>query len=162
MNTLKLLLLALTLSLVSTACADDASSPPEDPDEGIPFRSEGTLAFVREGDTLIAINIEVADNDSARTRGLMGRTSLPDSSGMLFIFPTEEEQSFWMANTQLSLDMFFADADSHIVRVAKYTTPLSSKSVTSQGPAQFVVETPAGFADQHGIVEGDRVTWERE
>lgn len=162
MNSPKLLLLALILSLAGTACTDDASAPPESPNEEIPFREEGTLAFVREGDTLTAINIEVADNDSARTRGLMGRTSLPDSSGMLFIFPSEEEQSFWMANTPLSLDMFFAGADSQIVRIAKYTTPLSSESVTSQGPAQFVVETPAGFADQHGIVEGDRVVWERE
>lgn len=161
MNTSKLLLLALILSLACAACADD-STLPEDTGEEIPFRKEGTLAFVREGDTLAAVNIEVADNDSARTRGLMGRTSLPDSSGMLFIFPTEEEQSFWMANTPLSLDMFFVGADSQVVRIAKYTTPLSSESVSSQGPAQFVVETPAGFADRHGIVEGDRVTWERE
>lgn len=162
MNTLKLLLLALTLSLASAACADDTSSPPEGSGEEIPFQKEGSLAFVREGDTLTTINVEIADTDSARTRGLMGRESLPDSSGMLFIFPTEEEQGFWMANTQLSLDMFFAGADSQIVRIAKYTTPLSSENVESEEPAQFVVETPAGFADQHGIVEGDRVVWERE
>lgn len=159
MNTRTLLIL---LALLVAGCGDEpaASSASEAPT--IPFEQEGTLAFVRGADTLTTITIEIADTDSARTRGLMERTSLPEMSGMLFVFEREEPQSFWMSNTPLSLDILFANADSQIVRVAKYTTPYSTNLVRSEAPAQFVVEVPAGFADRYGIVEGDRIRWARE
>jgi hypothetical protein len=45
------------------------------------------------------LTVEIADSSSLRTRGLMWRTSLPEGTGMLFIFPAEVVQSFWMRNT---------------------------------------------------------------
>ncbi len=156
-------LLLLFCLILPAGCADEAEAPPERPaGEAIPFDREGTLAFVRGGDTLTTIAIEIAETDSARTRGLMERTSLPEQSGMLFIFQQEEQQRFWMANTPLALDLFFADADSQIVRVARYARPFSPDPIFSEAPAQFVVEVPAGFADRYGTVEGDRITWQRE
>jgi hypothetical protein len=154
------------LLLLATSCQqpdvepDDASAT--DTTETIPFRPDGALAFTAEGDTITTVTIEIADTDSARARGLMQRESLPDQSAMLFIFPRERVQSFWMANTPLALDLFFVDADSQIVSIAKYTRPFSDESIVSEGPARFVIETPAGFADTFGIVEGNRVRWERE
>ena len=127
----------------------------------IPFDSEGELVFVRDGQVIDTIQIEIADTDSARTRGLMQRQGLPPQSGMLFVFDQEEPQSFWMANTPLSLDMFFVDADSQIVSIKKYTRPLSPESVVSDAPAQYVIETAAGFADSRGITVGSRVQWQR-
>ncbi len=160
------LLLAGGLLLALGACADDespGSSPPADAGTpAIPFRPDGTLAFVRGDDTLSTIAIEVAATDSARERGLMGRPSLPEESGMLFTFEREEERGFWMGDTPLSLDLFFANADSQIVSITKYARPYSPESIPSGAPARFVVEVPAGFADSEGIVEGDRVTWRRE
>ena len=110
---------------------------------------------------LADLEIEIADDDSSRTRGMMQRTDLPGDRGMLFIFPDEEDRGFWMANTPLSLDLIFIDADSTIVSIAKYMRPLSPQDVPSNGPARFVLEVIAGNADTIGIVEGDRVTWER-
>ena len=91
----------------------------------------------------------------------MQRASLPDSSGMLFLFPQTEQSGFWMANTPLSLDIIFVNADSQIVDIAKYTKPLSSKNIPSQAPYRYVVEVPAGFTDTHGLVEGNRISWTR-
>lgn len=141
--------------------ADGADSTAAAEEETIPFRRDGTLTFERSGAALTEIAVEIAATDSARTRGLMQRASLPQESGMLFIFPRAEEQGFWMANTPLALDLFFAGADSQIVSIAKYTKPYSASTVRSEAPAQFVVETPAGFADSYGIVEGDRIAWTR-
>jgi hypothetical protein len=158
--------LCLVLLTLVTACQqpdagsnDDASA---DTTETIPFRPDGALAFLAEGDTITTVTIEIADTDSARARGLMQRASLPEQSAMLFLFPREQVQSFWMANTPLALDLFFVDADSQIVSIAKYTRPFSDEQIVSEGPAQYVVETPAGFADTYGIVEGNRVRWQRE
>ena len=159
-----IVLLSLSAALLFSlpACSGDSESEAgSTPDTTIPFDKEGVLHITQTGDTLATVNIEIAETDSARQRGLMQRSSLPDQSGMLFIFPREQQRSFWMANTPLSLDILFASADSQIVSIAKYTQPFSQESVPSNGPARFVLEMPAGFADSYGVVEGDRLTWRR-
>ncbi|SHK12011.1 DUF192 domain-containing protein [Rhodothermus profundi] len=153
------LALGIFLLFLATHCQRPAPPPPTE--LSIPFREDGQLAFVRNGDTLVTIAIEIAETDSARQRGLMGRTHLPERSGMLFIFEREEMQGFWMANTPLSLDIIFVNEDSQIVSIAKYTRPYSTETISSQFPARFVVEVPAGFADTYGVLEGDRIRWRR-
>lgn len=125
----------------------------------IPFRTDGSLSFVVDGEVVKSLAIEVADTDSSRTRGLMQRPSLPADSGMLFLFPDEQPRAFWMANTPLSLDILYIRSDSTILSIARYTTPFSAESVPSGGPAQFVLEVVAGYTDALGVTEGDRVTW---
>jgi len=128
----------------------------------IPFDREGRLVFIQDGDSLVTLDIEVADTDSARQRGMMQREGFPsETSGMLFPFAEEQERSFWMANTPVSLDLFFIDADSQVVSIAKYAEPVSAKQIPSGEPAQYVLETPAGFADSYGVLEGARVEWRR-
>lgn len=160
-----LALLLLCGSLAVAACAPEqpAEIPDTTPEEAsIPFDKEGTLDFLQNGEPVVTIDLEIAETDSARQRGMMQRTSIPENGGMLFPFPYEGPQSFWMANTPLSLDLFFANADSQIVHIAKYAKPFSPQSVASPVPAQYVVETRAGFADTHGILEGDRIRWRRD
>lgn len=131
-------------------------------DDPIPFTKEGVLDFLRsDGSFITSIDIEVADSDSARTRGLMQRTGLPEHSGMLFIFDQQRTQTFWMANTPIALDMIFVDRDSVIVDIAKYVKPQSAETTASEAPARFVIEVPAGYTDSQGITETDRVTWSR-
>ncbi|MFB6271356.1 MAG: DUF192 domain-containing protein [Salinibacter sp.] len=163
---------ALPLALVCgvllagpTACGRSGDSAPAEAQSDtttIPFTTEGRLAFIQNGDSTVTIDIEIADTDSARQRGMMQRESFPnDRSGMLFPFKKEEPQSFWMSNTPVALDIIFVSADSQIVNIAKYTTPFSNENYRSGEPAKFVIETPAGFADSHGILVGDRVRWRR-
>jgi uncharacterized membrane protein (UPF0127 family) len=64
-----------------------------------------------------------------------------------------------MSNTPVALDIIFVSADSQIVNIAKYTTPFANERYRSGQPAQYVLETPAGFADSHGLLEGDRIRW---
>ena len=146
------------------ACGRSGDSPAAEADttETIPFTTEGRLAFIQDGDSTATIDIEIAETDSARERGMMQREGFPsDRSGMLFLFPKEQPRSFWMSNTPVSLDILFVSADSQVVTIAKYTTPFSSEHYRSGDPAQFVVEVPAGFADSHGILEGNRIRWRR-
>lgn len=162
-------LVVLLCSAVLLGCGEDddgATAPDveaaEDIEDPIPFEKHGTLHVLQDDDTLSTFDIEIADTDSARARGLMDRASLPDDSGMLFLFDEEAPQSFWMANTPLSLDILFADSDSTVVSIAKYTTPFSQDQVESGDPAKYVLELPAGEADRRGILEGDRFTWTRD
>ena len=52
---------------------------------------------------------------------------------MLFDFKREQELSFWMKNTFVSLDMIFIRADGRILRIAENTEPLSERLVPSGG-----------------------------
>lgn len=161
------LFLGTTCLLAACASPEDRSSEPTATGErveeasSIPFSDHGSLSFMRDGETYREIRIEIADSDSSRTRGLMQRTSLPADTGMLFLFDREEEQSFWMANTPLALDLIFIRADSSVLRIAKYVQPMSPDPVTSNGPAQYVLEVPAGYSDTIGLIEGDRLRWRR-
>ncbi len=154
----------LLLAVFLVACSEpDRSAAPTEPasaeTDGIPFDIEGKLAFVRGIDTLKTIAIEIADTDSTRMRGLMQRPEIPDNTGMLFVFPYAERQSFWMANTPHPLDIQYYAADSTLLNIAENTTPYSQAPLPSQGDAQFVVEVPAGYSRRLGLVQGDRITW---
>lgn len=125
------------------------------------FKKEGTLSFLSHTDTLKTIDIEIADTYEERNRGMMHRSSMEHDKGMLFVFDGEEEQSFWMKNTKMSLDIMYVNANREIVSIYKHTQPYSTTSIPSMRPAQFVVETSAGFCDKFGIKEGDRIVFSR-
>lgn len=145
-------------AVLLAACQPDAPPRSEPPS----FQPEGVLAFERlDGSRITAIAVEIAETDSAKARGLMGRRSLPDRGGMFFPYETTEERSFWMENTYLPLDIIFVGADSQIVRIAKSAKPLSREKVHSEKPAQYVVEVRAGFAERHGLDTTARIDWRR-
>ena len=124
------------------------------------FKKEGELVFTDSlGNAKVKIDIEIADTYYDQQLGLMFRTEMDEKQGMLFKFPEEKFQSFWMRNTNLSLDMIFVNAKREIVTIHKSTTPVSDTSYPSSKPAQFVVEVIAGFTDKYDIKEGDKVTW---
>src|SRR5207245_8176012 len=61
----------------------------------------------------------------------------------------------WMKNTYISLDMIFIRADGRILRIAENTEPLSTKIISSGGPAKGVLEVIAGTAQKYGIQPGE-------
>jgi hypothetical protein len=110
----------------------------------------------------IQLDIEIADNDEERMRGLMDRQNLPDNAGMLFIFPNEEPRSFWMKNTFISLDIIYINSRKEIGSIQKYTQPKSTYSIPSEKPAMYVLEVNAGFTDKNGINAGDKIDFSFE
>ena len=102
-------------------------------------------------------SVEMATTEEEKTTGLMYRKELPDGKGMLFDFSPEQQVSMWMKNTYISLDMIFIRADGRILRIAENTQPLSTRIISSGGPAKGVLEVIAGTAQKYGIQPGDRV-----
>ena len=101
--------------------------------------------------------VEVADTTPLRTRGLMWRSELSDGSGMLFIFPTEGVQSFWMRNTLIPLDMLFIDRRFRVVGVVQWAEPRTLTSRTVGKPSLYVLEVPAGWTGRNGVRTGSVV-----
>ncbi|MCP3389702.1 DUF192 domain-containing protein [Bradyrhizobium sp. CCGB12] len=102
-------------------------------------------------------SVEMATTEQEKQTGLMYRKELADGKGMLFDFNPEQEVSMWMKNTYVSLDMIFIRADGRILRIAENTEPMSTKIISSKGPARAVLEVVAGTAQKYGIRPGDRV-----
>jgi uncharacterized protein len=107
----------------------------------------------------VKIDIEIADTDYKRQLGLMKRKEMKETEGMLFVFPSDAMQSFWMRNTLISLDMIFINSNKQIVTIHKNTKTLSDQSYPSTAPAQYVLEVIAGFTDKHKIIVGDAIDW---
>jgi uncharacterized membrane protein (UPF0127 family) len=152
-------LAVLLAALVLAGCNREPEPPAPKPVASIPFRIDGQLSFLRGNDVLQTIDIEVADTDSTRARGLMHRFEIPEDTGMLFVFPNVEVQGFYMMNTPRSLDIQFYGPDSTLINIAEDTVPYSLESVYSAAPTQFVVEVPAGYSRRIGLVPGDRIRW---
>jgi len=104
--------------------------------------------------------VEIADTSQLRTRGLMWRSELPDGTGMLFIFPAEEVQSFWMRNTLIPLDMLFIDKRMRVVGVVQWAEPQTLTSRTVGKPSIYVLVVPAGWASRNGVRAGSTVELE--
>ena len=154
------LVIVIFLVLPDRDSVPDQVNNPDAVSGSIAFREDALLTFASsQGIRRAAIVVEIAADDATRTKGLMGRTSLDETQGMLFIFPEEDMRSFWMANTPLPLDIIFVDASRKIVTIQRNTVPYSEESVPSTAPAQYVVEVNAGFCDRHDIIEGDVISW---
>lgn len=151
----------LVTSIGIGGCEDSApdrgspSNPPE-------FRHDGTLTFLSaEGDSLVTIDIEIADTDAARAQGLMYRRSMRYDRGMLFVFDEPGTGGMWMRNTPLPLDMIFVDGDGEIINIVERTTPFSEESVTPEAPRTYVIEVRAGFVERHNLDDTASITWSR-
>ncbi len=125
----------------------------------VQFNKQGKLLFIDgvSGETLSEIDIEVADDDQKRARGLMYRKAIPENGGMLFIHEYESIQSFWMKNTFIALDMIFVNSDNEIVTIHHNTSPMKDWSYTSTEPALYVVEVNAGYCHLNDITKRDKI-----
>lgn len=104
--------------------------------------------------------VELAMDEPSRVRGLMFRDQLPEQQGMLFVFPNQQPQAFWMKNTKIPLDIIYFDADLNLVSVAAGASPCRTSTCPaypSKGPARFVLELNAGHAQRLGLKPGDRL-----
>ena len=103
------------------------------------------------------IDIEIADNETKRAQGLSNRVSLPDQSGMLFIFPEPVRHSFWMKDMNFPLDFIWIKNGTAIQLSKDVPSTQPPVVLTPDDPVDQVLEVNAGFIDKNGIKVGDEV-----
>ena len=133
---------------------------------GLGLGSIGVLAKMREERLALltaggerVVTIEVAATPEEQSYGLMFRTELADTRGMLFPHEQAREVNMWMRNTYISLDMVFIRADGIVHRIEARTEPLSERIIASQGDVTAVLELAGGAAERLGLKAGDRVVY---
>lgn len=107
------------------------------------------------------LQVQIADTQPRRVRGLMFQEQLPYDQGMFFVFETPGTHSLWMLNMQFSLDMIWFDSNGKIIHIEKNVPPcksaLETVTCTSVNPgndqALYILEVTSGFVDKFGITE---------
>lgn len=107
--------------------------------------------------------VEVADNDEERTRGLMFRDEMAADHGMIFIHDSEAPQAYWMKNTRIALDILYFDNGRKLVAQQRDVPPCSAGDrcppYPSNAPARYVLELNAGQAAKLDLKEGAELTF---
>lgn len=110
-----------------------------------------------EGD--VSFRCEVADTPDERAIGLMDREVLETDQGMLFIFETVHNVSFWMKNTSIPLDIVFIDESGKVVNIEEANPEpgvddADLERYSSDRPVKWVLEINQGLCATHGITPG--------
>ncbi len=111
-----------------------------------------------------SLEVEVANTSYLRKAGLMGRQYLDMDKGMLFVFPQEDIQAFWMKNTLIPLSIAFIKANGKIIQIAKMTPDKwdgKLANTSSKEKAKYALEVNQGWFEQNGIREGDAIHFSR-
>jgi hypothetical protein len=107
--------------------------------------------------------LELARTPEEQAQGLMFRESLPEKTGMLFLFGDKSVHRFWMKNTMIPLDMVWMDADGRVLFVSADTPPCKADPCSSYGPespAAMVLEIAGGKAAKEKIGIGSVLRFE--
>jgi uncharacterized membrane protein (UPF0127 family) len=106
----------------------------------------------------VPLEVQIADTEPRRVRGLMFQDQLPYDQGMIFVFDKPGLYSLWMLNMQFPLDMMWFDEEGKIVHIEKDVppckTPLeiaSCQSIVPEGQAVYVLEVTSGFVTQNNV-----------
>jgi len=112
-----------------------------------------------------AVMMELALTPEERARGLMGRESMADDEGMLFVYPDTKpypaEVSFWMKDCLIPIDVIFLSRKGEIVSIHEMEPPEPGtpdedlKAYPSGEPVQFAIEVRGGLAQELGLKAGD-------
>jgi uncharacterized membrane protein (UPF0127 family) len=155
---LKFLSIILLFASLIIGCGSEKKESKTEPSQGRELDLVEEVTFLTaDGNEVSTIRVALADDADERNQGLMDVNQMASDAGMLFIFPNEEQRSFYMANTPLPLDIMFVSSDSTIVRIHHNTAPFNSSQLPSGKPAKFVVETNAGYSVANDIQEGMRI-----
>ena len=122
--------------------------------------AEPRVKIATQQGRIIAFDVEIADSPAKRELGLQYRRDLASDHGMIFLFPSQSEQTFWMKNTPIPLDMIFINRELKIVGIVEQTVPFSLDPRSVGKPSQYVLEINGGLTKRNGIQPGDSVTFE--
>jgi uncharacterized membrane protein (UPF0127 family) len=164
-----LVLLAAGVTLVAWVLASSAglvggNDDPVMADPTATTTAAGAAATVEyrlepgQGDP-VTVRLEVAADPATRARGLMERERVPQGTGMVFLYPQDVAEAYWMKNTLVPLSIAFVAADGRVVSVAEMTPCKADPcpSYAPAGPYRYAVELAAGSFGDAGVGTGDNV-----
>lgn len=151
-------LIPIAAAAVIIGLAGILSVPSDSKLESVEF-PRGTIMI---DDTVL--EVQVADTEPRRVRGLMFQDQLPYDQGMIFVFNESGIYSLWMLNMQFSLDMLWFDENGNIVHIEENILPcktateiMACQSITPSGEALYILEVTSGFVKEFNITKDSKL-----
>jgi uncharacterized membrane protein (UPF0127 family) len=169
MRLIRAVALGIVVFAISGVAASDGP-PLKLPADVQPVTFASGIVFIhtRSGE-MHRLDVEIAETEAQRQRGLMYRTSMREESGMLFIFTEEREGGFWMFNTRIPLSVAYAGDDGVIFQVidmkpcaSRHAAVCARQDYPARAPFRYGLEVNQGFFARRGIDVGDRLEFLRE
>ena len=159
-------LLVALAALWAVAPVARAQGGSQEKDLVVPYvapRPANTLVMLPDGST---VHVELALTPAEQAYGLMGRTSLPEGRGMLFVEAPAKHQ-YWMYHCKIGLDIVWMDENHTIVEMSPNTPPCKGQSATcarygGNVISQYVLELPVGSIEKHKLAVGERIEFRLE
>lgn len=108
-------------------------------------------------------NLEIANTNAQREKGLMNRSSMAKDSGMIFVFDVAGIYPFWMKNTLITLDIIWLDQNGKVVFIKENAGPCSNivsvvcHTIIPNAISKYVIELNSGEVEKIGLKVGDSV-----
>ena len=137
---------------------DSNNHAPDTPGTTVPPSSSSTdedslpkIQLTVENHTIQA---ELAVDKAERKEGLMFRSELGESEGMLFVFPGPEGACMWMKNTYIPLSVAFLDESGAIINIEDMQ-PKTTETHCAAEPAHYALEMNQGWFEKRNITPGN-------
>ena len=109
---------------------------------------------------ILHLALEVARTPRQIQRGLMQRPTVPDGTGMLFVFPDLQHVGFWNRDTWAPLDVTYLDPDGVVLEIRPMRSIGETAGVIERydpgKPYRFAIETSRGWLARQGVRAGHR------
>tara|TARA_Y100000389_G_C17169842_1_gene368567 strand:- start:243 stop:656 length:414 start_codon:yes stop_codon:yes gene_type:complete len=102
------------------------------------------------------LKVKVVTTGEDKKLGLMFRQYLNMDEGMLFTF-NYGNNSVWMKNTYIPLDVIFLDHDYKVLGFVEDTVPLSLKTVEIDKKSNYIIEVNAGWIRKNNLKIGNKM-----
>ncbi|MFO0882104.1 MAG: DUF192 domain-containing protein [Candidatus Saccharimonadales bacterium] len=100
-------------------------------------------------------NLEVADTDAKRAKGLSERDSIPQNGGMFFDYKSEGDWRMWMVQMRFPIDIAWLKKDGTIVYIKHNAQPGDYPEIYHANQnSYYTIEVPAGTFDRLNVKEG--------
>lgn len=151
------LVLAGAVTAVAQSGGVESDGVGAEPASAQPTLRQETLTIIGHDGVRHVFTVEVAQTPRQQQVGLMYRTSIPATSGMLFPWPAPQHSQMWMENCPVPEDMVFIGEDNRIGHIAEDTVPESTAVIDSGGVVKATLELQGGITAKQGIEVGDMV-----
>lgn len=113
----------------------------------------------------VTLDVQIAESDAQKTRGLMFQDGLPYDQGMIFVFDQEQIVPIWMLNMQFPLDIIWFDSNGNVVHISTNAQPCKSALETATCTvdngggkmAKYVLEVTSGFVNKFKITDNSKL-----
>jgi len=106
------------------------------------------------------VKVKVCSTFDSIKEGMMGKNFNHTFNGMLFLMPESTEQSFWMYNCIIPLDILMID-NNIITEIHSDCEPCHDidNCDNYKGYGSLVLELPGGYCNTNDIKKGDKVSF---